>query len=153
MRVELRNIAIATDGSRNTQKAVSYGVELAKLSGATVYALYVVNTPSTISECWTISKETIYNIMRSDGEKVVSEVKKFGESVGVEIKEVVLDGCPSNEIINFAENINADLIVMGTLGETGLERFLIGSVAEAVVRGSKIPVLVVRGKGKSENSS
>ena len=144
-----RNIVIATDGSENTQRAISYGIEIAKLSGATVHALYVVNTPSTISENWTAGKETIYEIMRNDGEKVVSKVKKIGEASGVEVKEVVLDGHPSNEIIDFAENNNIDLIVMGTLGKTGLERFLIGSVAEKVVRGSKVPVMVVRGEEQS----
>lgn len=147
-----RNIVIATDGSRNTRRAISYGVELAKLSGATVYALYVVDTMSTISENWTIGRDTIYNIMKSDGEKAVSEVRTIGEASGVEVREVVLDGCPSNEIIKFAESNNADLIVMGTLGVSGLEKFLIGSVAEKVVRGSKVPVLVVRGKSRSETS-
>ncbi len=145
-----RDILIATDGSENTRRAISYGIEIAKLSGATVYALYVVNTPSTISENWTACKETIYKIMRSDGEKAVSKIKKIGEASGVEVREVVLDGYPSNEIIDFAANNNIDLIVMGTLGETGLERFLIGSVAEKVVRGSKVPVMVVRGKSESE---
>lgn len=141
-----RNIVLATDGSENTQRAISYGIELAKLSGATVHALYVVDTPSIISENWTAGKETIYEIIRADGKKVVSKVKKIGEASGVEVKEVILDGYPSNEIIDFAENNNIDLIVMGTLGKTGLERFLIGSVAEKVVRGSKVPVMVVRGE-------
>ena len=50
---------------------------------------------------------------------------------------------------DFAENNNADLIVMGTLGKTGLDRFLMGSVAEKVVRGSKVPVLVVRSEEQS----
>jgi nucleotide-binding universal stress UspA family protein len=144
-----RNIVIATDGSENTQRAISYGIQIAKLSGATVYALYVVDTPSTISD-WTAGKETIYEIMRNDGEKAVSRVKKIGEAAGVEVEEVVLDGYPSNEIIDFAENNNIDLIVMGTLGKTGLEKFLIGSVAEKVVRDSKVPVMVVRGKSKAE---
>ena len=54
------------------------------------------------------------------------------------------EGHPSNEIITFAENNNADLIVIGTLGKTGLDRFLMGSVAEKVIRGSKVPVMVVR---------
>lgn len=147
-----RNIVIATDGSRNTRRAISYGVELAKLSGATVYVLYVVDTKSTISENWTIGRDTIYSIMKSDGEKAVSEVRTIGEASGVEVREVVLDGCPSSEIIKFAESNNADLIVMGTLGVSGLEKFLIGSVAEKVVRGSKVPVLVVRGKSRSETS-
>ena len=67
----------------------------------------------------------------------------------MEVKEVILDGYPSNEIIDFAENNNIDLIVMGTLGKTGLEKFLMGSVAEKVVRGSKVPVMVVRGEENS----
>ncbi|MGB9132447.1 MAG: universal stress protein [Methanosarcina sp.] len=144
-----RNIVLATDGSENTQRAISYGIELAKLSGATVHALYVVDTPSIISENWTAGKETIYEIIRADGKKVVSKVKKIGEASGVEVKEVILDGYPSNEIIDFAENNNIDLIVMGTLGKTGLEKFLMGSVAEKVVRGSKVPVMVVRGEENS----
>lgn len=140
-----RNIVIATDGSENTQKAISYGIEIAKLSGATVHALYVVNTSPVISDNWTIGKESIYEIIRSEGEKAVSEVKKIGEASGVEVKEVVLDGYPSNEIINFAEKNKMNLIVMGTLGKTGFDKFLLGSVAEKVVRGSKVPVMVVRG--------
>ncbi|HPS89699.1 MAG TPA: universal stress protein [Methanosarcina vacuolata] len=139
-----RNIVIATDGSKNVQRAISHGIEFAKLSGAIVHALYVVNTPSIISENWTAGKETIYNIMKNDGQKAVSKIKKIGETSGVEVREVLLKGYPSSEIIDFAENNNIDLIVMGSLGATGLERFLIGSVAETVVRGSKVPVLVVR---------
>jgi len=140
-----RNILIATDGSENTQRAISYGIEIAKLSGAAVYALYVVNTSPIISEYWTIGKKNVYEIIRSEGEKAVFEVKKIGEASGVEVREVVLDGYPSNAIIDFAENNNIDLIVMGTLGKTGLDKLLIGSVAEKVVRGSKVPVMVVRG--------
>ncbi|AKB18050.1 MULTISPECIES: universal stress protein [unclassified Methanosarcina] len=139
-----RNIVIATDGSANTRRAISYGIELAKLSGATVHALHVVNTSSTISENWTAGKEIIYKIMMGDGEKAVSEVKEIGEEAGVEVRTVLLDGYPSDEIINFAEYNNVDLIVMGTLGKTGLGKFLLGSVAEKVVRGSKVPVVVVR---------
>jgi len=144
-----RNIVIATDGSANIQKAISCGIDIAKLSGATVYALYVVDIHSTISENWTAGKETIYEIMRNDGEKAVSEVKKIGDVSGVEVREVVLNGYPSKEIIDFAENNDIDLIVMGTLGKTGLEKFLMGSVAEKVVRGSKVPVMVVRGEEQS----
>lgn len=141
-----QKILIATDGSENTQRAISYGIEIAKLSGAAVHALYVVNTSPLISDSWTVGKESIYEIIRSEGEKAVSEVKKIGEASGVEVREVVLDGYPSNEIIDFAENNDIDLIVMGTLGKTGLDRLLIGSVAEKVVRGSKVPVMVVRGE-------
>lgn len=144
MKKELyRNIVIATDGSENTQRAISQGIEIAKLSGAIVHALYVVDTPSTISENWTAGKKTVYEIMRKDGEKAVSKIKELGEASGVKVKEVVLDGYPGKEIIDFAENNDIDLIVMGTLGKTGLEKFLVGSIAEKVVRNSRVPVMVV----------
>ncbi len=142
-----RNIVIATDGSENTQRAISQGIEVAKLSGATLYALHVVDIPSLISEDWTIDKNLFYEMMRNEGDKILSKTKKIGEDSGVEIKGVLLEGHPSNEIINFAEKNQMDLIVMGTLGKTGFDKFLLGSVAEKVVRGSKVPVMVVRGNG------
>jgi nucleotide-binding universal stress UspA family protein len=93
--------------------------------------------------------EAMYEALRREGEKAIYEVKKRGEVSGVEVREVLLEGHPSNEITDFAENNNADLIVVGTLGKTGLDRFLMGSVAEKVVRGSKVPVLVVRSEKQS----
>ena len=144
-----RNIVIATDGSENNKRAISHGIEIAKLSGATVHALYVVDTSAFSSIPMDAGWEEMYEILKREGEKAVFEVKELGEAPGVEVREVLLEGHPSNEIINFAENNNADLIVMGTLGKTGLDRFLMGSVAEKVIRGSKVPVLVVRGEGQS----
>ncbi len=140
-----RNMVIATDGSENTQRAISYGIEIAKLSGATVHALYVVDTSSFSSIPMDAGWEEMYGILRKEGEKAIFEVKERGEAAGVEVREVLWEGHPSTEIINFAENNDIDLIVMGTLGKTGLDRFLLGSVAEKVVRNSKVPVLVVRG--------
>ena len=140
-----RNMVIATDGSENTQRAISYGIEIAKLSGATVHALYVVDTSSFSSIPMDAGWEEMYEILRKEGEKAVFEVKESGEAAGVEVREVLWEGHPSTEIINFAENNDIDLIVMGTIGKTGLDRFLLGSVAEKVVRNSKVPVLVVRG--------
>ncbi|MCC4769059.1 universal stress protein [Methanosarcina sp. DH2] len=141
-----RNIVIATDGSENTQRAISYGIEIAKLSGAIVHALYVVDTssfssiPMSSDGGW----EAMFEILRKEGERAVSAVKYQGEAAGVEIREVVWEGNPSNVIIEFSENNNIDLVVMGTLGKTGLDRFLLGSVAEKVVRSSTVPVMVVR---------
>ena len=143
-----RNIVIATDGSENNQKAVSYGIEIAKLSGAKVYALHVIDT-NFLSRSWTAGWETMYEVLKQDGEKAAYKVKEFGDALGIEVKEVLLEGHPSSEIIDFAENNDIDLIVMGTLGKTGLDRFLMGSVAEKVIRNSKIPVLVVRGEEQS----
>lgn len=145
-----RNIVIATDGSENSLRAISYGIEIAKLSGATVHALHVVDTSAIISEFWTAGKELVHELIINDGKKIMSETKKIIEGSGVEVREVLLEGHPGDEIIDYAENNNIDLIVMGTLGATGIERFLMGSVAEKVVRYSKVPVMVVRNRN-SEN--
>ena len=143
-----QKIVIATDGSKNNLRAISYGIKLAKLSGATVYALHVVDTYS-LSQSWTAGRETMYEVLRKDGQKATLKIKESGDASGIEVKEVLLEGHPSNEIINFAENSDIDLIVMGTLGKTGLDRFLMGSVAENVIRHSRVPVLVVRSEDKS----
>ena len=77
-----RNILIATDGSKNTQRAISYGIEIAKLSGATIHALYVVDTSSFSSIPMDAGWEAMYAILRGEGEKAVFEVKEFGEAAG-----------------------------------------------------------------------
>lgn len=139
-----QKIVVATDGSKYSQKAVYSGINLAKLSGAAVYALNVLDASSVISQNWTAGKKSIYEVLKKEGQKATSKIKEYGEASGIEVKEILLEGNPGEQIINFAENNDIDLIVMGTLGKTGLDRFLVGSVAEKVVRNSKVPVLVVR---------
>ena len=63
-----RNIVIATDGSENTQRAISEGIKLAKLSGATVHALHAVDTYS-VSQSWTAGWETMYEILKKEGRR------------------------------------------------------------------------------------
>ncbi|MDD2438683.1 MAG: universal stress protein [Methanosarcinaceae archaeon] len=145
-----KNIMIATDGSANTCRAISFGIEMAKLSGARVHALYVVDTSSFSSVPMDAGWEAMYQILQKEGEKVVAEVKESGESVGVKVETVLGEGHPSDEILNIAKERNIDLIIMGTLGKTGIDRFLLGSVAEKVVRNSSVPVMVVRSEEKPE---
>lgn len=71
-------------------------------------------------------------------------MNKLAEASGVTSESLIAKGDPSSEILRIAEDNKADVIVMGSIGKTGLEKFLIGSVAEKVVRNSKLPVLIVR---------
>ncbi|MDD3042992.1 MAG: universal stress protein [Methanosarcinaceae archaeon] len=144
-----KNIMIATDGSENTSRAVNYGIEIAKLSGATVHAFYVVDTSSFSSVPMDAGWEAMYQILKKEGEKAVSEVKEIGDLAGVKVEVMLNEGHPSDEIINFAKENEIDLIIMGTLGKSGIDRFLLGSVAEKVVRNSSVPVMVVRSGEKT----
>ena len=82
--------------------------------------------------------------LRIQGKEATDYVENAGRAANVEVEPVILEGNPANEIVDFAEKNDIDLIVMGTQGKTGIQRFLIGSVAENVVRHSKKTVLVVK---------
>jgi nucleotide-binding universal stress UspA family protein len=68
---------------------------------------------------------------------------------GINVEPVLLEGNPSDELIRYAEEEKMDIVIMGTLGKTGLDRMLLGSVAGNLVRHSKVPVMVVREMCKS----
>ncbi|MCC7576220.1 MAG: universal stress protein [Methanomethylovorans sp.] len=145
MSVNIRSILIATDGSDNVKNAVNWGIGLAKTNDAKVTALYVV-PPAGVGvamrgEMWAKALE---NHLKDEGEKATAYVLDAGKKEGVEVECVITDGkVPANGIVDFATENNVDLIVMGTLGLTGLTHILLGSVAENVVRHAKKPVLVI----------
>jgi nucleotide-binding universal stress UspA family protein len=89
--------------------------------------------------------ESMYELLRQEGEVALKYVAEKAGDEGVEIEGNIIEGHPADEIIKYSEKNSISLIVLGTLGKSGLDRFLLGSVAEKVVRNSKIPVLVVRG--------
>ncbi len=143
-----RKILIATDGSESVRKAVETAVELAKISGAKLYAVYVIASRGTsipIPKDAGLERATL-EYFRTEGKEATAYVKKSGEFADVDVESIILKGNPANEIVDFAEKNDIDLIVMGTLGRTGIQRFLLGSVAENVVRHSKKSVLIVRGE-------
>jgi nucleotide-binding universal stress UspA family protein len=154
--VNFKKIMIATDGSDCSRLAADKGIELARLSGGMVYAVFVVSTASLsmdgdyfssmgVNPYW----ELIYDSLKNQGQKALDYVKDLGKMKGINVESVLLEGHPADELIQYAEENKMDIIVMGTLGRTGLDRLLLGSVAGNLVRHSKVPVMVVRGKCKS----
>ncbi|MCZ7384428.1 MAG: universal stress protein [Candidatus Methanoperedens sp.] len=139
-------ILIATDGSEYTKNAVDYGIDLAKNTGAKIHAVYVVDTAAFASIPMDAAWESMYGLLRQEGDEATKYVADKAEALGLEVDRNTIEGHPADEIIKYAEKNSMSIIVLGTLGKSGLDRFLLGSVAEKVVRNSKIPVLVVRGK-------
>ena len=140
-----KKILVATDGSENAAKAASYGVNIAKAAGADVYVLYVISTEHAVTTRTVMGwSEAFEEYLANKGGVATAYVKKLGEEAGVKVEPVFLKGVPAEKILEYAEESNIDLIVMGTQGLTGIKRFLIGSVAENVVRHSKVPVMIIR---------
>ena len=146
-----RQILIATDGSETANEAADFGIEMIGCTGAKVYALYVIDTTPyrsiPLDQIW--SKETLDEFEKA-GYEATSYVEKIGKAAGVEVESRVLRGHPAEKIVSFAEDNNIDMIIVGSLGKSGYERVLLGSVSEKVVRHARVPVLVVREKHKSE---
>lgn len=145
MTAEFKKIFIATDGSEQNRRAIEYGIELAKIAGGKIFVGYVVDTAAFASIPMDAGWEMMYELMETEANDAVQKVDVLAKQAGVEVETVVLEGHPSNEIIEFAQKNGVDVIVMGTLGKSGLDRFLLGSVAEKVTRNSTVPVLVVKG--------
>ncbi len=143
-----RKILIATDGSEYTKKAVDHGIELAINIGAKLHAIYVIDTRAYGSIPLSASMEYTYSILRQEGDTAIKYVADRAEAAGLEAEGIIAEGHPAEEIIKYAEENSIDLIVMGTLGKSGLDRFLLGSVADKVIRNSRIPVIAVPAKEK-----
>jgi len=144
-----KKIVVPTDGSDVSIEAAKHAVNIAKEFDAEIYAIYVIDVSPFVGLPAEGSWEMISELLKEEGHDALKKIKKLAEEWGVEIHTEMLEGVPANEIVEFAEKKKADLIVMGTTGKTGLERILLGSVAERVIKNAHCPVLVVK-KPKKE---
>jgi nucleotide-binding universal stress UspA family protein len=144
-------ILIATDGSKHSERAAEAGIEMAKLYGSAITALFVVDIGKEYAPLGDLISKVaddliagIRSNLQNQGEKATKRVEEMAEKAGIAVTKKITEGYPTEDIIRISEEDDMQLIVMGGIGATGLDRFLLGSVADKVVRSSKIPVLVVR---------
>ncbi|MFC6905501.1 universal stress protein [Halalkalicoccus tibetensis] len=135
------DLLFPTDGSENAAVALEHAVSLADRYGATIHVLYVVNT--NYSDIGATGETTI-GTLRERGEETLREAEDRASAAGVDAVARIEEGDPYRTILEYAGE-NADLIVMGTRGRSGLDRYLLGSVTEKVVRTADVPVFTVRG--------
>ena len=143
-----RRILVPTDGSEYTKAATSHGLSLAKLAGAEVTAMFVIDNDVYLTKSWGTIMPTavpdLTKVLEEEGKKAVAAVQTEGEKMGVKVMTRIDWGSPATKIIH--ESRNFDLIIMGSLGRTGVSKLLMGSVAEKVVRFAECPVLVVKNR-------
>lgn len=138
-----KRILLPTDGSVGMDRVIDHAADLAAQHDALIHALYVVDATSFTSLPMETSWEGISDLLEEEGQDALNEVRQLvGERAQVE--GVITEGSPSAEIVSHARDDDCDLIVMGTHGRGGIDRLLLGSVAERVVRTSNVPVLTVR---------
>ena len=136
-------ILVPTDGSSEVERAFEYAFDLARAHGASIHALYVVNAAGYSGLPMETAWEGISDALHDDGEAAVSRVEELAPPE-VPVETDILEGSPSRVIVEEASRSNCDLVVMGTHGRGGIDRLLLGSVTERVVRRAPVPVLTVQ---------
>ncbi len=149
---KIKNILLPTDFSKTSLTAAEYAVELADEYKAALHVLNVLEkTPPILAiRSLDLSREKIIESIDDDAQSHLSEsVKKIKKIRDVEIVSAIRKGIDYEEIIKYSKEKKIDIIVIATHGRTGLIHTLLGSVAEKVIRYSKIPVLVTTPRSKS----
>ncbi|MCG8423887.1 MAG: universal stress protein [Proteobacteria bacterium] len=148
--MRLNKIVVAVDFSDESEFAIQQALEIARHTGAHLTLLHVGAVPdhpigvpatmhTTVAEYLRLVEEDL-----ARDRKRLEQIRERISGQGVEVSQVVIDGIPDQGIRSAADEMGADMIVMGTHGRTGLKRFFLGSVAERVVRLSKKHVMVAR---------
>lgn len=142
-------ILLPTDGSAGMDTVIEHAMSLAREHGATIHAVYVINTANLSDIPLESSWEGVSNALEAEGRTALNEVeRRIGDEVPLET--TLIEGSPATEVVNYGTEHNCDLIVMGTHGRSGVDRLLLGSVAERIVRTSPIPVLTIRVNSSEE---
>ncbi|MFB6073867.1 MAG: universal stress protein [Haloarculaceae archaeon] len=147
------NVLVPTDGSDLAERALEEALRIAGLTDATIHVLFVVDDAKIAelaSECGTdtvtfdADVDSLFERFVATGTHALEDLRDAAAEHGVAVTAGIRKGLPRDEILAYAEENGNDLIVMGTHGRRGLERYVLGSTTESVLRRSPVPVLVVR---------
>ncbi|WP_336336625.1 universal stress protein [Haloarcula brevis] len=137
-------VVIATDGSGSAERAVEAALDLAARFDATVHGLYVVDTGEVEATPEEV-REVLERALATTGGRALSFIREAADAdADEELITAVRQGDPADEICKYAKEHDADVIASGTRGRHGEHGFLLGSVAEELVRQAPMPVLTVR---------
>lgn len=140
-----KKILVPLDGSKTAEAVLPHAKALAHSEGAEIILLNAVANPAmefAFAEP-SIAAQTL-NEEEEQGKTYMKEMEEKLKAEEFEVSTILYDGPPAKTILKFAEELGVDVIAMSTHGRTGPAHFIMGSVAERVVRNSKVPVMLIR---------
>jgi nucleotide-binding universal stress UspA family protein len=146
---EFKTILFATDFSENSEYAFDYALAMARKYQSLLAIVHVINEPVDLRGFYVphISFESLEEEIEEGARKMMEKFCRTHIGDYENYQTFIVPGIPYDEIIKKAADLNADLIIMGTQGRSGLDHVLFGSTAEKVVRKSPVPVMTIRVPG------
>jgi nucleotide-binding universal stress UspA family protein len=146
--MNFKKILCPTDFSEYSYQALDYAKFLAKTFGAKLYVIHVIYEPAEFSAFYVphVSFDKIKSEIEAGASKLIDEMKEQRLKGEKNVETAVLMGYPSEIIVKFAEDNGIDLIVIGSQGKRGVEKFVFGSTAEKVIRKTSCPVMCIKPK-------
>lgn len=146
MKIEIRKILVPTDFSESARHALGYALSLAEEFHAEVTLLHVVEEMAVgyASDLFPVPMAEVFHEISAYARKELAALASTGREKGLVVKESLLQGKPSHEIVRVAAEESFDMIVLGTHGRGVLDHALFGSTTDRVVRKAPCPVLTCR---------
>ena len=127
-------IMFPTDGSEYAARSEDFVMEIAKKFGSTVVAVYIIDDKLIYP----------FEVLEDEGKSILNKVTERGQVEDVKVEEVLIVGSPTHDMAKIVKKTNSDIVIIGTHGKTGLEKLILGSVAESALKTVKVPVLLVK---------
>lgn len=146
---EFKTILFATDFSENSEYAFDYALSMARKYQSLLAIVHIINEPVDLRGFYVphISFESLEEEIEEGARKMMEKFCSTHVRDYENYQTFIVPGIPYDEIIKKADDLKADLIIMGTQGRSGLDHVLFGSTAEKVVRKSPVPVMTIRVPG------
>lgn len=157
-----KQILVAVDGSPTGNRGLKAAIELASGHAASLTVIHVVDDMQSVSYIGDMGYvpadyvDKLLDDLRTSGRKVLAKAEAVARAAGVDVKALLVEskgGTIADAVLAQARKLRADTIVLGTHGRRGLRRALMGSDAEAVLRDSRVPVLLVRALAREPAAS
>lgn len=134
-------ILVGTDGSSDAEAAVTHAIDLARQVGATLHAVYVVDTRTEYDND-IVDPETVRRTLSEEGEAALAAIERQSGPETPVVTEI-REGAPSEELLEYVDTNGIDLVVLGAKGRSAFKTILLGSTTESLLRADSVPVLVV----------
>jgi len=140
-------ILVPVDGSAQSRRAIDLALDVAQAVGSQLCFVNVVDRSRISVECSNVpfaDPTPLLEQATADAEDILAQAAACATAVGLSARTTLSEGAPVDAICKLAHDEGSELIVMGSHGRRGFDRFVVGSTTEGVMRASSVPVLVVR---------